>query len=78
MSDHITASGLSGAVLARLGVPAGVPVLGSIAPDARLVVTAEVAPVYIHPNAKARIIGSIADNVQVRDEVGYVRMGGRA
>jgi hypothetical protein len=35
------------AFLAQLGVPAGMSVTGGIAPDARLVVTAEVAPVYV-------------------------------
>ncbi len=57
---------VSCAVLARRGVPAGVPVTGGIAPDARLVLTAEVAPVYVQPYAEARIIGSFSNGVQVR------------
>lgn len=57
---------VSCAFLARLGVPAGVPVTGGIAPDARLVMTAEVAPVYVQPDAEARIVGSFSDGTQVR------------
>ena len=49
-----------------LGVPAGVPVTGGIAPDARLVVTADVAPVYVEPDDTARIVGSFSNGVQVR------------
>jgi hypothetical protein len=66
MCDHITASGLSCVFLARLGVPAGVPVTGGIAPDVRLVVTAEVAPVYVQPDAEAQTVGSFSNGVQVR------------
>ncbi len=40
----ILVSVVSCSLLARLYVPAGEPVLGGIAPDARLVVTAQVAP----------------------------------
>ena len=54
------------AFLARLGVPAGVPVTGGIAPDARLVVTAQRAPVYVEPNETARVVGSLAIDTQVR------------
>jgi len=54
------------AFLARLGVPAGVPVTGGIAPEARLMVTADVAPVYVQPDAEARIVGSFSNGVQVR------------
>jgi hypothetical protein len=57
---------VSCAFLARLGVPAGVPVTGGIAPDARLVVTAEVAPVYVQPDAEAQTVGSFSNGVQVR------------
>ncbi len=42
----LVAGALSCSLLAHLYVPEGEPVLGGIAPDARLVVTAEVAPVY--------------------------------
>ena len=47
-------------------MPAGVPITGGIAPDARLVVTADVAPVYVQPDAEARIVGSFAERMQVR------------
>jgi hypothetical protein len=52
--------------LAQLHVPAGVPVTGGIAPDARLVVTAQVVPVYVEPDDEARIVGSFSDGTQVR------------
>ncbi len=42
------------------------PVTGDIAPDARLVITAEVAPVYVQPDAEARIVGLFFNGVQVR------------
>jgi hypothetical protein len=62
----VLVSVVSCAFLARLGVPAGVPVTGGIAPDARLVVTADVAPMYVEPDATARIVGSFSNGVQVR------------
>ena len=54
------------AFLARRGVAAGVPITGGIAPDARRVVTAQVAPVYVQPDAEARLVGSFSNGVQVR------------
>ncbi len=57
---------LSCSLLARLYVPEGEPVLGGIAPDARLVVTAEVAPVYAEPDDMARVVGSFAIGTAVR------------
>lgn len=57
---------LSCAFLAQLYVPDGEPVLGGIAPGARLVVTVQRAPVYIEPNDTARVVGSFSDGTQVR------------
>ena len=54
------------AFLARLGVPDDVPITGGIAPDARLVVTAQVAPVYVEPNDTARVVGSLAVDTPLR------------
>ena len=62
----ILASVLSCAFLARLYVPDGEPVLGGIAPDARLVVTAQRAPVFVKPNDTARVVGSLAVDTQIR------------
>jgi len=50
------------ALLARRGVP----ITGGIAPDARLVVTAHVAPVYVAPDDTARVVGSLAVDTHVR------------
>jgi hypothetical protein len=52
--------------LAQLHVPEGAPVLGGIAPDARLVVTAQVAPVYADPRDNAPVVGSFAIGTAVR------------
>src|SRR3712207_5935008 len=57
---------LSCSLLARLYVPEGEPVLGGIAPDARLVVTAQVAPVYVEPDDTTRVVGSFAIGTAVR------------
>lgn len=57
---------LSCGFLAQLYVPAGEPVLGGIAPDARLVVTAQHAPVYAKPDGAARVVGSLSANTQIR------------
>ena len=54
------------AFLARLGVPAGVPVTGGIAPGARLVVTAQAASVYADPADDVRVVGSFAIGTNVR------------
>jgi hypothetical protein len=54
------------AFLARLNVPADVPIVGNIAPDAPLVVVADVAPVYTRPNDTAQIVGSFSVGMQVR------------
>ena len=62
----LVASVLSCSLLARLYVPEGAPVLGGIAPNARLVVTAQVAPMYVEPDATARVVGSLPVDTQVR------------
>ncbi len=54
------------ALLARRGGPASVPVTGGIAPDARLVVMAQRAPVYVEPDDTARVVGSFAIGTAVR------------
>ncbi len=59
-------SAASCAFLARLSVPANVPMVGNIAPDAPLVIVADVAPVYKRPNDGARIVGSFSAGMQVR------------
>lgn len=59
-------SAVSCAFLARLTVPADVPMVGNIAPDAPLVIVADVAPVYKRPNDTARIVGSFPAGMQVR------------
>ncbi|HLL51224.1 MAG TPA: hypothetical protein VK356_11200, partial [Thermomicrobiales bacterium] len=63
---------------ARLYVPAGEAVLGGIAPNARLVVMAEVAPVYVEPDDTARVVGSFAIGTAVRatgpDTAAWVRV----
>ncbi len=66
MSDHITVSGLSSAVLARRGVPAGVAGDRWHCPGWRLVVTAQCAPVYVQPDDTARVVGSFAIGTAVR------------
>jgi hypothetical protein len=65
------------AFLARLSVPADVPMVGKIAPDAPLVVVADVAPVYKRPNDTAQIVGSFSNSVQVRYGAGHERVGAR-
>jgi hypothetical protein len=62
----LVTSVLSCSLLARLYVPAGEPVLGGIAPDAQLLVTAQVAPVYADPDNTTRVVGSFSNGVQVR------------
>jgi hypothetical protein len=62
----VLATALSCSFLARVYVPDGEPVLGGIAPNARLVVTAQVAPVYADPADDARVVGSLAIGTQVR------------
>jgi len=62
----LVAGVLSCSLLAQLYVPEGEPVLGGIAPNARLVVTAQVAPVYVEPNDTARVVGSFAIGTVVR------------
>jgi hypothetical protein len=57
---------LSCGFLARVGVPAGVPVTGGIASDARLVVTVPIAVVYVQPDAEARVVGSFSEGMRVR------------
>ncbi len=62
----LVAGVLSCSLLARLYVPEGEPVLGGIAPDARLVMMAQVAPVYVEPDDTARVVGSFAIGTAVR------------
>jgi hypothetical protein len=62
----LVASVLSCSLLARLYVPEGAPVLGGIAPNARLLVTAQVAPVYADPRDNAPVVGSFAIGTAVR------------
>jgi hypothetical protein len=62
----LVAGVLSCSLLARLYVPEGEPVLGGIAPDARLVVTVQVAPVYADPTDDARVVGSLRVGTAVR------------
>ena len=62
----LVAGVLSCSLLARLYVPEGEPTLGGIAPDARLVVTAQVAPVHADPSDDARVVGSFAIGTAVR------------
>ncbi len=62
----VVAGVLSCSLLARLYVPEGEPMLGSIAPDARLVVTAEVVSVYVEPDDTAHVVGSLPVDTQVR------------
>jgi hypothetical protein len=57
---------VSCSLLAQLYVPEGEPVLGGIAPNARLVVTAQRAPVYVEPDDTARVVGSFAIGTAVR------------
>jgi hypothetical protein len=73
----VVAGVLSCSLLARLYVPEGEPMLGSIAPDARLVVTAEVVSVYVEPDDTAHVVGSFSNGVQVR-AMGRTRQNGCA
>ncbi len=57
---------LNCSLLARVYVPAGEPVLGGIAPDARLVVTAQVVPVFADPADDARVVSSLTIGTAVR------------
>lgn len=62
----VLVSAASCAFLARLSVPADAPMVGNIAPDAPLVVVADVTPVYKRPNDAARMVGSFSAGMQVR------------
>ena len=78
----LIAGALSCSFLARVYVPEGEPVLGGIAPDARLTVTAQVAPVFADPADDARVIGSLPIGTSVRaigpDTAEWVRMSSLA
>ncbi len=52
--------------------------LGGIAPNARLVVTAQVAPVYVEPDDTARVLGLLPVDTPLRaadpDTANWVRV----
>ncbi len=62
----VIAGALSCSFLARLYVPEGEPVLGGIAPNAQLTVTAQIAPVFADPADDARVVGSLPIGTSVR------------